>query len=112
MADYDKAMDYQAAIRAAYGMGNNNELFYAMTQLAQWFIARDWMQTASDILAFVLRQADVASDTYELAFELFDDLERRICPRVIYDAKAFAQEVDLAEMIAFVLAEDIQDDSC
>ncbi len=103
--------DFKAAIRAAYATGNTNELYYAMTYLAEAYITRDWTQTASNILAFVLLQVDVDSDSYDLADELFDDLERRICPRVILDAKTFAQEITLTEMIAYVL-DNKDDDSC
>lgn len=99
--------DYLASIRAAYQIDARGELWYAMTQLAVIYIGRDWTQTAADVLAFVLLQDDLSDDVQEQAFERFDDLERCICPRVILDAKAFAEEVDLPEMIEYLLAEDL-----
>jgi len=98
--------DYLASIRVAHAIHAQGELWYAMTQLAELYIKREWTQEASDILAFVLLQADVSPATYEQAYELFDDLERSICPRVIWDAKAFAQEMDLEGMMDYLLADD------
>ena len=37
------------------------------------------------------------------ADELFADLESRICPRVILDARKFAADMDLASMLEYLL---------
>ena len=95
--------DYLASIRASYAIQANDELWYAMTQLAQLYCQRGWTQTPSDLLAFILLQDDVPADIYQQAEELFDDLERSICPRVIWDAKAFASDMDLVGMVEYVL---------
>ena len=97
--------DYLASIRASYAINATDELWYGMTQLAQLYIQREWTQEASDILAFILLQADVPQDTYDTAEALFDDLERSICPRVIWDAKAFASDMDLIGMVEYMLGE-------
>ena len=95
--------DFLASIRASYAIDAMGELWFAMTQLAQRYIQKGWTQEASDILAFVLLQDDVPLDIYEQAEELFDDLERSICPRVIWDAKAFAADMDLIGMVDYLL---------
>ncbi len=101
--------DYLASIRASYAIRAYGELYYAMTQLADYYRQQDDTQTASDILAFILLQSDLPKDIREQAFELFDDLERRICPRVIWDAKAFAEDMDIQGMVEYVLDIDIED---
>lgn len=98
--------DYLASIRASYAINAYGELYYALTQLAEDHIQQGETQMASDILAFILLQQDVPEDVREQAFELFDDLERRICPRVIWDAKAFAQDMDIQGMVEYVLDSD------
>lgn len=97
------AKDYLTSIRASYAINATDELWYAMTQLAQHYVKEDWTQTASDILAFILLQADVPADIHEQAYDLFDNLERSICPRVIWDAKAFASDMDLMGMVDYLL---------
>lgn len=99
--------DYLASIRASYAISAMDELWYAMTQLADLYIHQEETQIASDILAFILLQDDVARDIYEQADALFDALERRICPRVIWDAKSFAHDMDIEGMVEHIL--DIDD---
>jgi hypothetical protein len=103
MTEYSPEKDYLASIRASYAINAMGELWYAMTQLAQRYIKQDWTQTASDILAFVVLQDDVPQDTHEQAEEFFDNLERSICPRVIWDAKEFASDMDLVGMVDYLL---------
>jgi len=100
--------DYLASIRASYAIHATGELYSAMTDLADLYRQAGDTQFASDILAFVLLQDDVPTDIYEQAFESFDDMERRICPRVIWDAKAFAQDMDMQGMVEYILDIDIE----
>lgn len=95
--------DYLASIHVAYKIHAIGELWTAMTRLPELYVSKGWTQEASDILAFILLQDDVPQDIHNLAEELFDDLERSICPRVIWDAKAFAQEMSLEDMVAYLL---------
>lgn len=104
-----KYKDYRASIHASYTIHAYGELYDAMTRLATFYIEQGETQLASDILAFVLLQTDLPNDIYEQAYELFDDLERRICPRVIWDAKAFAQDMDMQGMVEYVLDVDIEE---
>jgi|GEM_PF-1277470 len=95
--------DYLAAIQAAQSINATHELYDALVGLCGCYIEQGLTQEASDVLAFVLLQNDLAVDTYDTAIEYFEDLESRICPRVILDAKTFAQEVDLEDIIWYVL---------
>lgn len=101
--------DYLASIHASYVIKAYGELYYALTQLSALYIQQGETQLASDILAFVLLQNNLPDDIHEQAFELFDELERRICPRVIWDAKVFAQDMDLQGIVEYVLDIDFDD---
>jgi len=100
--------DYLASIRASYAIGARGDLYDAMTRLAELNIGQGETQMGTDLLAFVLRQSDVPTDIHERAFDLFDDLERRICPRVIWDAKAFAEDMDMQGMVEYILDVEIE----
>ena len=105
MIESNDKKDYLASIQTSYTIKATGELWYAMTHLAQVYIQRGSTQIGADILVFVLIQDDVSQDVYDLAFDLFDDLERSICPRVIWDAKVFASEMDLEGMIDYLLGD-------
>ncbi|MEO0562635.1 MAG: hypothetical protein AAF125_10995 [Chloroflexota bacterium] len=55
---------------------------------------------AANILAVVLAQTDVPPTTYDHAWELFDDLECSICPRVIWDARDYAERTSPAQLLS------------
>ncbi len=74
-----------------------------MALMALACVERGWTQPASDILAFLLRQPDVCARIREIAEEAFCDLESRICPRVIHDARAFAADMDLQTVVEYLL---------
>ncbi len=61
------------------------------------------MQTAADTLAFLMLHNDIDRDIFVRAEELFADLESRICPRVILDAREFAADMDLVSMLEYLL---------
>lgn len=109
MTNLDNPTNYIASIRAAYAIAAHGELYYAMTQLAEQHINQGDSQLACDILAFVLLQPDIPTDVHEHAWDMFDALERSICPRVIWDAKAFAQDMDLQGMVEYVLDIEVDD---
>lgn len=103
------AADLLASIRASYAIHAMGELWFAMTQLSACYIEDGWTQEAADILAFVLLQDGLPQDISTQADELFDDLERSICPRVIWDAKEFACDMDIETMVDYLL--DLEDAS-
>ena len=77
-------------------------LYRALTALAERCISSDDTQTAAEILAFLLGQIDMDADALFRAEDLFADLEGKICPRVIVDARAFAADMDLATMVEYL----------
>ena len=74
-----------------------------MTALAEDCLEIGQTQTAADILAYVLCQIDADSVTLERANELFTELESRVCPRLILDAREFAAGMDLRTMLEYLL---------
>lgn len=103
MSTHSTEQDYLTSIRVAHAINASGELWDAMTQLAVIYVERGWTQEACDILAFVLLQKDVPSDVHDQAYAAFDHLERSLCPRVIWDARAFAHGMDLDTMLAYLL---------
>lgn len=73
-----------------------------LVQIAQQEIVIGDKTLAADILALALAYP-LRQVTRDLAETLFDDLERELCPRVIWDARASAEETTLDEMVARVL---------
>ena len=74
-----------------------------MTALAEYCLEIGHTQTGTDILAFVLSQSDIDPLTLERAEESFAELESRVCPRVILDAREFAADLDLQGMVEYLL---------
>ena len=71
--------------------------------MAEACCQRGLTQTAADILAFLMIQADASESVKCSAEAMFLELESRICPRVIHDAKEFAAGMDLQTMIEYLL---------
>ena len=74
-----------------------------MIALAEDCIEIGHTQTAADTLAYILCQIDADSMTLERADERFAELESRVCPRVILDAREFAADLDLQGMVEYLL---------
>lgn len=79
------------------------KLHQAMTALAERCIDRGHTQTAADILAFLLSQDDLDARALDRADDCFAELESRVCPRIILDARDFAATMDLRTMIEYLL---------
>jgi len=75
----------------------------AMIALSENCIALGQTQTAADTLAYLLLRNDIDPELLIRADELFADLESRICPRVILDARDFAAGMDLGSMLEYLL---------
>lgn len=82
--------DYLVALRAALAIDAAGEALDAIMNIAGCYLNRGQTQEAANLLAFVINNPDVLHDTFDRAEELFMDLEERMCPRVILDAKTFA----------------------
>ena len=79
------------------------EVYAAMIEFATACLKRDMTQTAADTLAFLLQEPGVSASIRDEADEILDDLERRACPRVILDARSFAEGMDLLTMLEYLL---------
>lgn len=82
---------------------DSRKLHRAMIALSENYIEWGQTQIAADTLAFLLLQGDIDSDIFYRADVLFADLESRICPRVILDARDFAADMDLVSMLEYLL---------
>lgn len=96
--------ELQAALQAAIAMEAIAEALDVMTHIAAQYIVQGYTQEGADVLAYVLLQPETPVDTYETALELFEDLETRICPRVILDAREFARLANLTDLKDYILA--------
>ena len=85
------------------GTPPEEDLYPAMLSFAAACLERDLTQTAADTLAFLLQYPGVSATFRDEAAELFDELESRICPRVILDARVFADGMDLTTMLEYLL---------
>lgn len=103
------AAELSRALGGALGSGSAptatqmRRLLQTMTALAEYCIEIGHTQAGADILAFVLSQSDADPLTLERAEERFAELESRICPRIILDAREFAADMDLMGMIHYLL---------
>jgi len=80
-----------------------SELYRAMIALAEDCIENGHTQTACDILAFLLLQKALSAAAFARADALFAELESRVCPRVILDAREFSADLDLQGMVEYLL---------
>ena len=77
-------------------------LYAAILSLAEACNQRGLTQAAADILAFLMIQTDASEPVSFAAEAAFLELESRICPRIIYDAKDFAAGMDLLTMVEYL----------
>ncbi len=94
-------------MRDAYVSGNQSALLRAFYGLAQTYWANGLAEAAAENLAFILLQDNLALDLREAAEALLADIESRICPRIILDARTFAAEMDLQSMVEYLLEDNI-----
>ena len=78
-------------------------LYPAMLAFAVACLEREMTQTAADTLAFLLGDPDVSATVRDEAADILDELESRICPRIILDARVFADGMDLRTMLEYLL---------
>lgn len=96
--------DLLISIKAALAIEAFDEVFDCLSQLAQSYIARGWTQEGADILAYLLRSDAIPDESRQTALELWEDLERWICPRVLVDAEDFANKATFTDLLDYVFA--------
>lgn len=94
-------------MRDAYASGNQSALLRALYALSQTYWANGLADAAAENLAFILLRDNLAPDLQESAEALLADIESRICPRIILDARTFAAEMDLQSMVEYLLDDNI-----
>ena len=105
--------DYRIALKASLAINAVGEALDAMTWLAQGWLQRGSTQEGANVLVYVMNNPDVRYDTFDRAEEMFLELEEKVCPRVLLDAKEFILSKSLATMAAYVFeagANEISDD--
>lgn len=94
-----RVKEQQIVVRASRAIGANSDTLDGLANLASMIMEAGKTDEAAQILAFILNHPDVSAETYDKADDLFIDLESRICPRVIYDAKLSAVYQTMDSMI-------------
>lgn len=102
MSEYLTEKGLLATIKAALAVEATHETLDAMVYLAAVYIEEGQTQEGADLLAYILRREDAASDTLERAEEVWDDLARWICPRVLLDAEDFASKASFADIVEYI----------
>lgn len=94
--------DLHIALKAALAINATCEVLDVMTDIAAGYIQQGYTQEGADVLAFVLIQALLMPDTRSRAEELFAELETRLCPRVLWDAREFAALATLDDVVEYI----------
>lgn len=95
---------YLEALRIAIENNQVNAALNALVAIAEQLIEQNDTERAADILALAMCYP-MSQPTHEAAEILFDDLESRLCPRVIWDARARAAEITLDDLAVEVLGQ-------
>lgn len=80
-----------------------------LVDIAEIDIQLENKSSAVEILALAM-EYPMRSVTYERAMSLFLAIECELCPRVVHDARALAQDLTLEEMVARILSSADQSD--
>ncbi|MAU10436.1 MAG: hypothetical protein CL607_11485 [Anaerolineaceae bacterium] len=91
-------------LKMALAINADAEVMHLLTELACMYISQGLTQEGADVLAFVLRQPELAADTHQQATDVYDDLASYICPRVLLDAQEFASKAHLTDIVDYVFA--------
>lgn len=83
---------------------NQTQGLAIFVQVAEVYISQGLTQEGSDILAYVMRREDTPDAIFDIAEELWEDLERWICPRVLLDAETFGKKANFQDIVDYILA--------
>lgn len=105
MTDSLSEKDLYLSLKAAISIEAIQDILDVMVQIAAEYIKLGDTQEGADILAYVMRREDTADDIFERADELWEDLARWICPRVLLDAEDFGKKAYLEDVVQYILAD-------
>ena len=94
-------------MRDAFVSGSQSALLHVFYELAQTNWSNGRADVAAESLAFLLLHDDLPPGLRESAKALFADIESRICPRLILDARTFVAEMDLQSMVEYLLENNL-----
>lgn len=94
-------------MRDAYFSEYQSALLRAFYTLAQSYWAQGNAESAAENLAFILLQGDSPPDLQAAAAELMADIESRVCPRLVLDARSFAAAMDMQGMVEYQLEDNL-----
>lgn len=95
--------DLVLSLKASLAIQAQDDVLELFVAIAQAYISRGLTQEGADILAFILNRDNVPEDVVDLAVEAWEDLERWICPRVLYDAEIFGKKAYFEDVVEYIL---------
>ncbi len=105
MSDIEKRFkEQQIVIRAAQSVNYLGEVLEALTDLAALMIEAGKTSEAAVVIIFIRNHPDVPAETFDRADDLYIDLEARLCPRVMEDARLSAVYKTLDSIITTAFA--------
>jgi len=104
MTDILSEKDLILSLKASVAIQAENDALDLFVQIANVYIARGQTQEGADILAYILQRENSPDDIINSAEELWDDLARWICPRVLYDAEIFGRKAYFEDIVEYILA--------
>lgn len=96
--------DLIVSLRAGLAIQARDDVLNSLVMIADEYIQQGLTQEGADVLAFVMRCQSVPEDIEEHALDLWEDLARWICPRVLLDAEEFGKKAYLEDVVEYVLA--------
>lgn len=104
MSNIANEKDLVLSLKAYAAIDARINVLDLFVQVASVYIARGLTQEGADILAYILKLEDVPNDILDSAEELWDDLARWICPRVLLDAETFGKKAYFEDVVDYILA--------
>ncbi|MEM9952134.1 MAG: hypothetical protein AAFV93_06040 [Chloroflexota bacterium] len=92
------------SLKAGMAIQARDEVLNTLVLIADDYIQQGLTQEGADVLAYVMRCEAIPTDIEDHAIELWEDLARWICPRVLLDAETFGKKAYLEDVVEYVLA--------
>ncbi|GAB5492916.1 MAG: hypothetical protein Phog2KO_31310 [Phototrophicaceae bacterium] len=96
--------DTITSLKASTELKNKKSVLALFVQVAEVYISQGLTQEGADVLAYVLQYEQTPDDIFDMAEDLWEDLERWICPRVLLDAETFGKKAYFKDVVEYILA--------
>lgn len=90
-------------LKAALAIDAVAEALEALLGLSVVYLDQGKYEETAQVLIFVLTHAETPMDIFEQADDALTELETRACPRVIVDARTWAKEVTLEQVVGAIV---------